>query len=78
MLFNSYEAFEPHELALMRAILEEACKRKGWSTTGLEAQKIARELVDWYQFGIKDRAQLEKMLQPIMAGHDDNKSDQSK
>jgi hypothetical protein len=72
MLFNSYEAFEPHELGLMRAILEEACGRRGCSTTGLEAQKLARELVDWYQFGIKDRDELEKMLHPILTEHSDD------
>lgn len=64
--FSSFDALEPHDLALLERQLKEICRNRDLSADGPEAGKIARELVDWYLFGIKDPVQLTAMLEPLL------------
>lgn len=64
--FSSFDALESHDLALLERQLKEICRNRNLSADGPEAGKIARELVDWYLFGIKDPVQLTAMLEPLL------------
>jgi hypothetical protein len=65
-LFSSFDALEPHDLALLESQLKQICRDRRLPPDGPEASKIARELVDWYLFGIKDPEQLTAMLEPLL------------
>ena len=62
----SHRRSQPHDLALLERQLKEICRNRDLSADGPEAGTIARELVDWYLFGIKDPVQLTAMLEPLL------------
>lgn len=53
------------DLNLLRGILDEWCLENSVKVTSDAAGEKAGALVDWFQFGIKDRIQLKAMLSPI-------------
>ncbi len=65
MVFSSYDALEPQDLTFLRQVLNEACAERGLAIDHPDAQAIARELVNWYLFGVKDGGELKAMLVPI-------------
>lgn len=53
------------DLNLLRGILDEWCLENSVKITSDAAAEKAGALIDWFQFGIKDRIQLKAMLSPI-------------
>jgi hypothetical protein len=64
-MFSSYDTLNNDDLTLLRRVLEEVCLEKGIQLGGDEARQIARELVDWYLFGVKHADHLKDMLKPL-------------
>jgi hypothetical protein len=64
-MFSSYDTLDNDDLTLLRQVLEDVCLEKGIQLGGDEARQIARELVDWYLFGVKHPDQLKDMLKPL-------------
>lgn len=56
---------EPHELRLLRNVLDDICLEQHVSITDPAATAIASELLVWYEFGIRGRDQLKAILQPL-------------
>ncbi|EUB98053.1 hypothetical protein PMI07_006367 [Rhizobium sp. CF080] len=65
MVFSSHDTLEPGDLALLRTVLEEVCDEKSIPLDHPDAQQVARDLVNWYLFGIKHPVQLRTMLEPL-------------
>lgn len=65
MVFSSYDTLDAQDLSILRKVLEEVCAQKALGLDAAPAQEIARSLVDWYLFGVKDPAELKKMLDPL-------------
>ncbi|CDZ45994.1 hypothetical protein [Neorhizobium galegae] len=65
-MFSSYDSLDNDDLTLLRQVLEDVCLEKGIQLGGDEARKIARELVNWYLFGVKHPDQLKDMLKPLV------------
>jgi hypothetical protein len=64
-MFSSFDTLEPNDVAVIRAVLEDVCREKGLPFEGPQARVLARELTDWYLFGIHHPEQLKDMLDPI-------------
>jgi hypothetical protein len=64
-MFSSYDTLEPKDLRLLRSVLEDVCKKKRISLCDPVAQPLARELTNWYLFGVRHPQQLEEMLKPL-------------
>ncbi|WP_105382919.1 hypothetical protein [Neorhizobium alkalisoli] len=64
-MFSSYDTLDNDDLTLLRRVLEDVCADKGLQLDGDEAKTIARELVNWYLFGVKHPDQLKEMLRPL-------------
>jgi hypothetical protein len=65
-MFSSFDTLEPNDVAVIRAVLEDVCREKGLAFEGPQARVLARELTDWYLFGIHHPEQLKYMLEPIL------------
>ncbi|TWF41165.1 hypothetical protein FHW37_1341 [Neorhizobium alkalisoli] len=46
-------------------MLEDVCRERRIEVSHPEAQPLARELTDWYLFGVKHPDQLKEMLKPL-------------
>jgi hypothetical protein len=66
-MFSSYDTLEPTDLRFLRAVLEEVCREKEIEVSHPDAQPLARELTNWYLFGVKHPQQLKQMLKPLGA-----------
>jgi hypothetical protein len=64
-MFSSYDTLEPNDLTLLRSVLEDVCREKRIDISHPDAQPIARQLTDWYLFGVKHPDQLKEMLKPL-------------
>lgn len=64
--FSSHDTLGPADLRFLRTVLEEVCLEKSVSLDGCKAAQIARELVNWYLFGIKHPLHLKAMLEPLV------------
>ncbi|WP_145643858.1 hypothetical protein [Neorhizobium alkalisoli] len=64
-MFSSNDSLEPKDLRLLRSVLEDVCRERRIEVSHPEAQPLARELTDWYLFGVKHPDQLKEMLKPL-------------
>lgn len=67
MVFASYDTLEPHDLTLLRQVLDDICADKSITVKHPDAELIARDLVNWYLFGVRHPNQLKSMLKPLYA-----------
>ncbi|MFD1747159.1 hypothetical protein ACFSE1_16945 [Rhizobium helianthi] len=65
MAFSSFDTLDPKDLSFLRGILEEVCRDRSLDMDGDEAADIARSLVNWYLFGVKEEDALKQMLEPL-------------
>ena len=49
---------QPADVAMLRKVLEGWCREKSCEISGPEAQHVARELVSWFECGIRDKHKL--------------------
>jgi len=57
------EGIQSHDMDMLQAVLEHWCADRLVEMQSPEAQLAARSLVDWYEFGIKDPAELRSLLE---------------
>lgn len=65
MVFSSFDTLDSEDLSILRQVLEEVCHERSIPIDGAEAAEIARSLVNWYLFGVKEKAALKQMLEPL-------------
>lgn len=53
------------ELTLLRGVLDRWCAAGGMPLSSPAAAKVALELIDWYQFGLREPEALFDMIRPI-------------
>jgi hypothetical protein len=63
--FSSFDTLEPSDLRLVRGLLEEVCAERSVALDHPDAAIIARELVNWYLFGVRHPGQLKVMLESL-------------
>lgn len=56
------EGIQSDDLDMLQAVLAQWCATRSMDMKCPEAQTAARSLVDWYEFGIKDPAELTTLL----------------
>lgn len=66
MVFSSYDTLEPRDLGYLRKVLDDVCSEKKLSIDHPDVQSIARELVNWYLFGVREPEELKSMLGPLV------------
>jgi hypothetical protein len=62
---SSYDTLDPRDLTLLRSVLEDVCQEMRINLDDPGAQSLARELTDWYLFGVRHPQQLKEMLKPL-------------
>ena len=65
LAFASHVSLSPEDLSLLRVVWEDWCRDRHADPGSEEARSAARSLVDWFQFGVDDKAQLRSLLDPI-------------
>lgn len=65
MTFSSQDVLEPCDLTFLRRVLEEVCAEKDLGLNRPEAQIVARDLVDWFLFGVRNPDDLKDMIEPL-------------
>jgi hypothetical protein len=53
------------DLEMMRGVLAEYCAEHGLALESLEATRKGRELVVWFEFGIRRADELAMMIRPL-------------
>lgn len=56
------EALTSETMVFLKSILQEWCVRNGASILSDAGAAKARSLIDWYEFGIRDRDELLRLL----------------
>ncbi|MBB4289696.1 hypothetical protein GGE16_001736 [Rhizobium leguminosarum] len=49
-------------MALLTSVLRRWCERYQVELTAEESSRKAKELVEWYEFGVKDPIELEELI----------------
>jgi hypothetical protein len=65
MYFSSKEALEPHDLKLLRVVLEDVCVAHDMSSKGKGAEEIAKELFCLWEAGFQSYDELRALLKPV-------------
>ncbi|EJZ18682.1 hypothetical protein NE852_28320 (plasmid) [Rhizobium sp. Pop5] len=55
-------ALQPDDLKMLTAVLHEWCREKSCGIASPQAQHVARELVSWFECGIRDRHRLAGLM----------------
>lgn len=55
-------ALQPDDVAMLTAVLDEWCREKSCDVVSPEAQHVARELVSWFECGIRDKHRLAGLM----------------
>jgi hypothetical protein len=56
------EGIQSDDVDMLQTVLKDWCQETDIDIKSSEAQFVARSLVDWYEFGIKDPAELRSLL----------------
>lgn len=54
---------QPSDVDLLQSVLKLWCAEKEVELKSERAQAVARSLVDWFEFGIKDPAELKSLIE---------------
>lgn len=65
MVFSSFDTLDSEDLSILRGVLEDVCRERSIAIDGEEAAEVARSLVNWYLFGVKEKNALKQMLEPL-------------
>ncbi|MGR4842331.1 hypothetical protein ACIPSK_06830 [Rhizobium sp. LARHSG275] len=55
-------ALQPGDIAMLQAVLQGWCQEKSYGITSPAAQHVARELVSWFECGIRDQRKLSGLM----------------
>ncbi|MDX3925002.1 MAG: hypothetical protein QHC90_04225 [Shinella sp.] len=56
------EPIQSEELDMLQELLRQWCEEHDCDIKGPEANSVAKELISWFEFGIKDKARLRKII----------------
>jgi hypothetical protein len=59
------DAIQPDELNMLQELLRQWCEEHGCDLKDSRASAVARDLISWFEFGIRDRAQLNEIIRPL-------------
>ncbi|WP_313606141.1 hypothetical protein [Rhizobium sp.] len=65
MVFSSFDVLGSDDLTMLRGVLDELCQEQQLGISGSEAEAAARELVNWWLFGVRTPADLKQIIGPI-------------
>lgn len=65
MFFTPVEVIEPCDMEMLRTVLDEICADEKIEVGSEQGAKYARELMDWFLFGIRTDRDLKAMLAPL-------------
>jgi hypothetical protein len=55
-------ALQPGDIAMLQAVLQGWCQEKSCGVASPAAQHVARELVSWFECGIRDQRKLSGLM----------------
>ncbi|MBY2951196.1 hypothetical protein HF263_33015 [Rhizobium leguminosarum] len=55
-------ALQPGDIAMLQAVLQGWCQEKSCGMASPAAQHVARELVSWFECGIRDQGKLSGLM----------------
>ncbi|MBX5159208.1 MULTISPECIES: hypothetical protein [unclassified Rhizobium] len=55
-------ALQPDDVAMLKAVLRQWCQEKSYDIGSPAAQHVARELVSWFECGIRDQQKLSGLM----------------
>jgi hypothetical protein len=58
-------ALQPADIAMLQAVLQGWCQEKSCGIASPAAQHVARELVSWFECGIRDQRKLSGLMRYI-------------
>ncbi|MDF0699327.1 hypothetical protein PYR71_23045 [Rhizobium sp. MC63] len=58
----SKPALQPDDVSMLQAILRGWCQEKSYAITSPAAELVARELVSWFECGIRDKHKLTGLM----------------
>ncbi|SCB58739.1 hypothetical protein GA0061105_105208 [Rhizobium aethiopicum] len=58
-------ALQPDDVAMLTAVLDEWCREKSCGIASSEALHVARELISWFECGIRDRQKLAGLMRHL-------------
>ncbi|WP_209888645.1 hypothetical protein [Rhizobium leguminosarum] len=56
------DPLDGNDMTLLTSILRRWCERHQVELTAEESSRKAKELVEWYEFGVKDPIELEELI----------------
>ncbi|MBX4896592.1 hypothetical protein [Rhizobium bangladeshense] len=56
------DPLDGNDMTLLTSILRRWCARYGIEFTAEESKRKAKELIEWFEFGVKDPAELEELI----------------
>jgi hypothetical protein len=65
MVFSSFDVLGSDDLTMLRGVLDELCQEKQLGINDPETEAVARELVNWWLFGVRIPANLKQIIEPI-------------
>lgn len=65
MVFSSFDVLGSDDLKMLRGVLDDLCRDQDLDINGPQAHDVARELVNWWLFGVRTPTNLKQILVPI-------------
>ncbi|MGG7580511.1 hypothetical protein [Rhizobium sp. Nf11,1] len=62
---------QPDDVAMLTAVLEDWCQEKSCGIASPAAEHIARELVSWFECGIRDKHRLAGLMRHVYLDPED-------
>jgi hypothetical protein len=59
------EVIRNDDIAMLRNILQDWCREQPCALSSQPAQSKAKELVGWFEFGVKDQGELRRIIRPL-------------
>ncbi|MBY5563863.1 hypothetical protein [Rhizobium leguminosarum] len=61
-IFWPKDPLDGNDMTLLTSILRRWCERHQVELTAEESSRKAKELVEWFEFGVKDPGELEELI----------------
>ncbi|TNM60357.1 hypothetical protein [Aliirhizobium smilacinae] len=65
MVFSSFDVLGSDDLTMLRGVLDDLCCEQKLDTKDPQTQAVARDLINWWLFGVRTPANLRQILEPI-------------
>ena len=65
MVFSSFDVLGSDDLTMLRGVLDDLCCEQKLDIKDPQTQAVARDLINWWLFGVRTPANLRQILEPI-------------